>query len=350
MSAISYNTVQKVIASAPPAEAPGEDAIIENISMRKSTRNFYWYFRPIAIFFSLMGNLPLKNLHSKQCQDVQFAYCSFPVLYVLLLLGSSLAAIAYFYDWGVILVLVVKRDYAIMLIYMFLIISRSLMCWGFTLRTSRDFAKLIKLLDEFDERRTECFPDLSIGERNLYKWTVAPMIYSVFCMSIMNTELIIFYIVIMQPTVPLHFYSLLVAFCILSTWQITPSLLYSYFCYTIKSNFKGINTTFIQMFALDEWYLDKELDDITIDMTTKIRNIRALHGLMTDAVKLLNKCYGSYMVTSCGFLVVTTVMKLYIFLYIATNLYAVLFGEMLCSVYLIFISHSIADEVSRFRK
>lgn len=343
MSAISYhNTVQNLF--------PQKDSIIENSTAKKSTRNFYWYFRPIAIFFRLTGNLPLKNLHSKHSQDVQFGYCTIPVLYVFFLLGASLAALAYFYDWGAFVPLLHERDYAIMLIYLFLIIFRSLMCWGFTLTTSRDFAKLIRLLDEFDERRLDCFPDICAGERNLYKWTVVPMIFSIFCMSIMNAELIIFYIVIMHPQVPLYYYSLIAAFSILSTWQIAPSLLYTYFSYSIKSNFESINTTFTQMFALHEWYLDKDMDDITINITTKIRNIRALHGMMSDAVNLLNKCYGSYMMTSCGFLVVTSVMKLYIFLYVATNVYSILFGEMLCSVYLIFISHSIADEVSAFQK
>ncbi|KAK9675106.1 hypothetical protein QE152_g40633, partial [Popillia japonica] len=285
MSAISYhNTVQNLFPQKDSIPAfPQKDSIIENSTAKKSTRNFYWYFRPIAIFFRLTGNLPLKNLHSKHSQDVQFGYCTIPVLYVFFLLGASLAALAYFYDWGAFVPLLHERDYAIMLIYLFLIIFRSLMCWGFTLTTSRDFAKLIRLLDEFDERRLDCFPDICAGERNLYKWTVVPMIFSIFCMSIMNAELIIFYIVIMHPQVPLYYYSLIAAFSILSTWQIAPSLLYTYFSYSIKSNFESINTTFTQMFALHEWYLDKDMDDITINITTKIRNIRALHGMMSDA-------------------------------------------------------------------
>lgn len=348
MFAITSNTVQKVVASAPPA--PDEDAIIQNITRKRSTatKSFYWYFRPVAIFLRLLGNLPLKNLHSRNCHDVQFSYCSIPVLYVLILFSGSLTAIAHFHDWIIFVTLVLVRDHILLLVYMLLIIFRSLFCCIFSLKTSKNFAKLIKLLDEFDERRMDYFPNVRVPNRTLLQWTISPMLYGTFTMSIMVGELTFFYLAVMQPKTSLEYYTLIVAFCVFSTWQVAPSFLYTYFCYSIRSNFKIINKTFKEVFSLDEWYLDKEIDDITIDMTIKMRKIRALHGMMTDAVKLLNKCYGGYMVTSCIFLVITSVIKLYIFFYLSGSFYILLFGEMLCSVYLILISHIMADEVSFF--
>ncbi|KAK9680014.1 Trehalose receptor [Popillia japonica] len=279
MFAITSNTVQKVVASAPPA--PDEDAIIQNITRKRSTatKSFYWYFRPVAIFLRLLGNLPLKNLHSGNCHDVQFSYCSIPVLYVLILFSGSLTAIAHFHDWIIFVTLVLVRDHILLLVYMLLIIFRSLFCCIFSLKTSKNFAKLIKLLDEFDERRMDYFPNVRVPNRTLLQWTISPMLYGTFTMSIMVGELTFFYLAVMQPKTSLEYYTLIVAFCVFSTWQVAPSFLYTYFCYSIRSNFKIINKTFKEVFSLDEWYLDKEIDDITIDMTIKMRKIRALHDI-----------------------------------------------------------------------
>lgn len=169
-------------------------------------------------------------------------------------------------------------------------------------------------------------------------------------MGLLVAELLLFFLGVMEPEDTSSYHTAIVTLGVISMWQITPNFLYLYFSYTITDNFKKINRTFLELIPIERWLLDGNVDDWTAgdDLTTILRDIRTLHGIMADAVRLLNKCYGFYLVTDCLFLIITSVVKLYIFLYVSAKFYVMLFGEMLCGVLLIYISHEVTREVSSF--
>lgn len=309
---------------------------------------FYSYFKPIAIFFRLIGTFPLKNLHNEQCESLQFSICSIPMLYTLILVILSLTVIVTFLDWdGIMGRLHVRFDFTT--VYVLLVMLRSFNCCYFCLVRSKKFLKLVKLLHLFDLNIIEVFKENSVDDRSFLKCTIAPMIYCVVCTFFLNIELVTFFIRAISKTRfdDERFYILVATYSVMMFWQIGPMFLYQYFAFSLNINFRRMNSAFFEMFPIENWYLESiSVDDIAANIKNVVKDIRQLHILMADVVKLLNRTYGLLLAVEYFFIRVAIAINLYILVFSPVNTSYMLFGSVVSAFVTLYLSDNVAKEVS----
>lgn len=302
-------------------------------------KTFYTYFRPIAIFFRSVGYLPLNNLHDKQVESLHFKYCSVPVAYALILIMGALTGIGIFIEWENVFSTMETSKSAFMTGYLLLVVGRSFACCILWMRRSKQVVKLIKLLDLFDRTVLEAFHDNCVDSRNSTKWTVIPLISIISLFSLLNMDLTRFFLKF-APVTNSSSYAIIMTFIVISMWQVSPTFLYAYFISAIKENFIRVNKIFVKMFP--EVMRGEDLAGIDLEF---LANMRLCHGMMADAVKLINKSFGTFLIGNYVFVLVSVVVNLFVILYIPDDFSLVIFTAVLSCVVLIYISHDVSVEV-----
>ncbi|KAK9679307.1 hypothetical protein QE152_g40130 [Popillia japonica] len=249
-------------------------------------------------------------------------------------------------DWdGIMGRLHVRFDFTT--VYVLLVMLRSFNCCYFCLVRSKKFLKLVKLLHLFDLNIIEVFKENSVDDRSFLKCTIAPMIYCVICTFFLNIELVTFFIRAISKTRfdDERFYILVATYSVMMFWQIGPMFLYQYFAFSLNINFRRMNSAFFEMFPIENWYLESiSVDDIAANIKNVVKDIRQLHILMADVVKLLNRTYGLLLAVEYFFIRVAIAINLYILVFSPVNTSYMLFGSVVSAFVTLYLSDNVAKE------
>ncbi|KAK9679308.1 hypothetical protein QE152_g40129 [Popillia japonica] len=318
-----------------------------NAETKSKTTSCYEYFRPIAILLLVIGNLPLKNLQSKRSEMLAFSFCSFPVAYTMFLLIFSIIITVSLMDWvSIYLTLSTRLD--LKNEYILYVVFRSLFSCIFTMLHCRKLIKLVKVLDRFDHYVMETFKENSMDSRNYLKSTVLPLVLYIISAVVVNTELIHFFIastgIVVTGTGK---YVLIITCTVVGIWQVTPMFLYQYFVAVMYFNFKRLNAIFFKLVPVEKWYLESvSVDEFVTDMKDVVKDIRQLHLVMADSVKLFNRTYGHYVAFEYFYIRIAVGINLFVLFFAPSDVSIMLFGAIISAFVTLFLSHGVAIEVS----
>ncbi|GJQ87129.1 hypothetical protein Trydic_g23976 [Trypoxylus dichotomus] len=322
--------------------------------LRKS-QNFYYYFRPIAIFCRILGVLPLKNLNDCSCQSLEFRYLSASTIYTLFLFIVCTGVSLYFFDFTNLEANILKSSEAVMwrFVVIALMIARAFMYCFFCVNRSKKYVKLIKLLDLFDKEKNKKNRKTSIvkDDSGLISKVIIPVLIGGVTTAVTLVDFVTFCYLTLIHVNSQQFPSIwYVSFAILGLWQVLPLYLYIYFAFAVKNNFKTINKICLELIPIRKMYLAPEEHQPPSNMKEILRDIRLLYVLMIDTVKSLNSSYGVFLAIDQFYIIVTFVVNLYVFFFTSNkdmNLLYFLVVNVSVILAMVFVSHDITGEANK---
>ncbi|KAK9675055.1 hypothetical protein QE152_g40683 [Popillia japonica] len=223
---------------------------------------FYDYFKPIGIFCRGLGALPLSNLQDSNCQNLHFSYFSLPLAFTVVQFSIFITLTICFIDWSSLfeLIAIGHPRYMWRCVLMSLIMIRSLMSCFYCATNSDGFVKLIKKLDEFDQKLMEV--GVEDGRKsNFIELTVKPLVSYVIVLLVIVTDLIGFSKSIVNLIVHKNFRRCAFLVCSFNgVWQVMPILLFIYFVKVIRRNFVVINDIIYKLIPDGDFLLVEKVD------------------------------------------------------------------------------------------
>lgn len=195
---------------------------------------------------------------------------------------------------------------------MSLIMIRSLMCCFYCATNSDGFVKLIKKLDEFDQKLMEI--GVEDGRKsNFIELTVKPLVSYVIVLLVIVTDLIGFSKSIVNLIVHKNFRRCAFLVCSFNgVWQVMPILLFIYFVKVIRRNFVVINDIIYKLIPDGDFLSVEKVDTSKLG---SLKHVRLLRSLMLDAVKHLNGSYGSFLAISRSYVTVIFIINMYMYFF-----------------------------------
>lgn len=195
---------------------------------------------------------------------------------------------------------------------MSLIMIRSLMSCFYCATNSDGFVKLIKKLDEFDQKLMEV--GVEDGRKsNFIELTVKPLVSYVIVLLVIVTDLIGFSKSIVNLIVHKNFRRCAFLVCSFNgVWQVMPILLFIYFVKVIRRNFVVINDIIYKLIPDGDFLLVEKVDTSKL---SSLKHVTLLRSLMLDAVKHLNGSYGSFLAISRFYVTVIFIINMYMYFF-----------------------------------
>lgn len=311
-------------------------------------KSFYWYFRPIAFGFNLLGIFPLSNILSLDTSKLSFHLCSPSYLYSFAILSSFCITIFYFYGF------LLSRDSYVQLIQSFIVYGMlgrtvaSFFIYG--LRNFYQLPRLIQLLDTFDNKKNNVLVEYVSSWKKLLCWTIVPcfMIGTFVVTSLQLTSAIIFYILPKEMTESKFCTIFSYFFAYLVSREFYSSLLYIYFAFFINYGYRQINKTLVEKNIKPSYYKDVKYP---ADMYCILSKIRHLHNILSECVSQLSKVFGSFMAIDQFCVVVVLVINISVYVSLHAHFTLLLLLIILNAVLVagvLLISHEVKTNVSTF--
>lgn len=231
---------------------------------------------------------------------------------------------------------------------MSLIMIRSLMSCFYCATNSDGFVKLIKKLDEFDQKLMEV--GVEDGRKsNFIELTVKPLVSYVIVLLVIVTDLIGFSKSIVNLIVHKNFRRCAFLVCSFNgVWQVMPILLFIYFVKVIRRNFVVINDIIYKLIPDGDFLLVEKVDTSKL---SSLKHVTLLRSLMLDAVKHLNGSYGSFLAISRFYVTVIFIINMYMYFFTLDDDIGLLVDIVIHAVILVVVVFSSTEagvEVSPF--
>lgn len=231
---------------------------------------------------------------------------------------------------------------------MSLIMIRSLMSCFYCATNSDGFVKLIKKLDEFDQKLMEV--GVEDGRKsNFIELTVKPLVSYVIVLLVIVTDLIGFSKSIVNLIVHKNFRRCAFLVCSFNgVWQVMPILLFIYFVKVIRRNFVVINDIIYKLIPDGDFLLVEKVDTSKL---SSLKHVTLLRSLMLDAVKHLNGSYGSFLAISRSYVTVIFIINMYMYFFTLDDDIGLLVDIVIHAVILVVVVFSSTEagvEVSPF--
>lgn len=313
-------------------------------------KGFYWYFRPIAFGFKILGIFPLDNVLNLDTSKIKFRLWSSSHLYSFSILSSFCVMIYYFCGF-----IFTKKSFAevIKSYVIYGMIGRSVACflvYGF--KNYYELPKLIQLLDSFDRQKKKVLIQNFCFWRKLVTWTIMPSVTIVVVLIVslkLSSEVIAS---ILPPEIKLARYGTLSGyiFAYLMSRELYSSLLYIYFVQAINNGYGEINKTLTDNDIVPSYYKNVKYPS---DMYTILSKLHTLHNTLAECVTQLSKVFGSFMAIDQFGVVVVLVINISVVLSLHAHFFHLLLLTIvnaLLVAWVIFVSHDVKKNVSSFSK
>lgn len=308
--------------------------------------SFYWYFRPIAFGFNLLGIFPLSNILGLDTSKLSFHLCSPSHLYSFAILSSFCIMVFYFYGF------IFSRDsYAqvIQSLIVYGMLGRTVVSFFiYGLKSFHQMPKLIQLLDFFDHKKKNVLVENVSSWKKLVGWTIIPffMIGTVVVASLQLTSGIIFHI--LPKEISNSKYGILFSyfFAYLMSRDFYSSLLYIYFAFFINCGYRQINKTLLERDIKPSYYEDVKYP---ADMYCILSKVRSLHNILSECVSQLSRVFGSFMAIDQFCVVVVLVINISLYISLHAHFILLLLLIILNAVlvaWVLLISHEVKKNVS----
>lgn len=310
-------------------------------------KSFYYYFRPIAFGFKLLGVFPLDNVFSLDTSKLGFHAFSFSHLYVFFILTSFFVTMCYFCEFSY----PKSHSESIQFYVIYGMIGRSVasfIVYGF--KNYYDLPKLIQLLDSFDKQKKIMFIEDVCHHKNLIIRTLIPAI------------LIIFFIVeslhlstgIINTALPHEIkdekcgtlLSYLIAY--LMGRELYSSLLVIYFALAINSGYKQINKILLDKQIKPSYYRNIRYPS---DLYSILSNFHELHNILSASVSQLNKVFGTFLAVDQFAVVIILVLNISIYTLFRAKLYHLIMLTLMNAVlvgWVLLVCHAVKTNVSTY--
>lgn len=311
-------------------------------------KGYYWYFRPIAFGFKILGIFPLDNILNLDTSKLSFRIWSSSHLYSFVILSSFSVMVYYF--CGFIFALSsyaeVIKSYVI-----YGMIARSVACFlVYGMKNYYDLPKLIQLLGNFDKQKKKVvIKDFSFW-RKLIGWTILPCVLIV-VLLIISLKLSSGVISSILPNeIKFSSYGTFSCyiFAYLMSRELYSSLLYIYFAHVINSGYQEINKTLRLNNIVPIYYRNVQYPS---DMYIILSKIHMLHNILAECVTQLSKVFGSFMAVEQFGVVVVLVINISVYFNLHShfsNLLMLTIINALLVAWVLFISHEVKKNVSSF--
>lgn len=310
-------------------------------------RSFYWYFRPIAIFFKILGIFPLDNVSSSDVSKIKFRVKSSAHFYSFFILSSFCVMVYLFYGFVVSL-----KSYT-EIIKSFVIwgmIGRSLACFVvYGLKNFHGLPLLIQLLDNFDKQKEHIL--LDDRKRSITKmcvWTIVP---SILMIIILITTLYLcssLILSILPQLITVTKYETLFSyvFAYLMSRDLYSFLLYIYFAHFINHGYIIINNTLVGKGIVPNYYRDINYPS---DLYEILSQIHSLHRTLAKCVSQLGKVFGTFMAINQFAVILVLVINISVYISLHTYYSHLLMLTIINAVLVVWtlcVSHEIKKNVS----
>lgn len=314
--------------------------------MAVGMKTFYWYFRPLATFFKVMGTFPLDNVSSLDTSKLRFRLFGWPHIYSSAIFLISITLI-------VILIKSIEHTNKILLVcfVVYVMMGRSIASFlMYGAHSFRQLPQLIQLMDNFDRRKQEIIKEQRDPRRNLFWLTIFPAIFivvtigvtSVLCLKVINT------IFAEETDLGMKKVTSVFLFGFVINMEVFLSLQYIYFAKNIAARFREINKTMIDL-GLTTDYMNNLLPKYPLDMYVTLCKIRLLHNMMNESVSQLGSIFGSFIAMDQLFFIGMFVLNISVYLIFYANVQCLLYltfqyGSIVLGV--MHTSHTVKDYVS----
>lgn len=257
-------------------------------------RTFYWYFRPLAVYFKSTGSFPIQNVLSLDTTQLKFCYFSCSHLYSC---GIFIFSTYLLFILNGIIGYTTKLRLICVVIYILMgrSVASSLM---FGANSYRLLPNLIQLLDNFDRRITEIVKEQPSSRKQIFLYTILPAMFTVgtligsfqLCMQMMNT---------LFANNPEYLYATKMRsatlLALIINMQMLLSFQYMYFARHIANRFKEINKTVVDL-GISQDYATIALPKYCSDLDLVLSKIRILHNMLNESASQLGTIFGSFIV------------------------------------------------------
>lgn len=312
-------------------------------------KTFYWYFRPLAICFKIMGSFPLDNALSTNTSKLRFRLFSCSHIYSSVVFLLSVITL-------VIFVRSIEHSESAPMVkfVIYVMIGRAVTSFVmYGARSYKQLPKLIALLDNFDKRKKSILKEENGSPLvHILLHTIFPGMFTCFivsitgvlCLSVMNT-IIPAKTNFVRKTVPATLF-----FSFIMNMQIVLAFQYIYFVKNISARFIQINKTVIEL-GITTNGLDNKPSKFPPSLYATLSKIRVLHNMLNESVSQLGNIFGSFIALDQLFVIGMFVLNISVFVIFYKNVHCLLYLTIEYGCIVLGVSHQsqrVKDNVSMF--
>lgn len=308
-------------------------------------KSFYWYFRPIAIGFKILGVFPLDNIFSLDTSKLMFRFTSASHFYCFFIFTSFLIMIYLFS--GLILSSESSAD-VVQGYVIYGMIARSIACFFmYGLRNFYELPKLIQLLDSYHKNKRSMIEKNVSHWKIIVKWTIMPALI-ILVFMLLSLKLSAAVITAALPKIFFKIYgrAYCYIFAYLMSREFYSSLLYIYFAHAINYGYKEINETLRERNILPSYYAHIKYPS---DMQIVLSNIRTLHNILSESVSQMSKVLGPFMALDQIGVIIVLVINISVFINWHAQLpylFSLTIMNCVLVTWILLISHEVTKNVS----